>query len=161
MPQWNNWHMTFSPDIVRSFLSMWSDSELCSVMLNAVDRSTRQHPKPLAWDESTVLPQALVSCEWQAVAISLHSFMSYIEHKQMLPYSQRVVQNIDVHQSYLIFYPDISVLSAKTDKILCKKCYSISDLLTKKKHFEICCLHLYEPVNWTLRTLGNNCTKPT
>lgn len=111
VPQWNNWHMTFSPDIVRSFLSMWSDSELCSVMLNAVDRSTRQHPKPLAWDFVFPRTKALYSLRlWSPVSGELwllHSFMSYMEHKPMLPHSQRVLQNIDVHQSS---YPDIAVL---------------------------------------------------
>lgn len=36
----------FSPDAFRSCLSSWSDSQLRSVTLNALDRSARQHPKP-------------------------------------------------------------------------------------------------------------------
>lgn len=65
-------------------------SELCSVMLNAVDRGARQHPKPLAWDfifpghQSTVLPQASVRRELQAVAVSLHFLRSCIWHKRAL-----------------------------------------------------------------------------
>lgn len=154
MPQWNNWHITFSPDIVRSFLSMWSESELCSVMLNAVDRRARQHPKPLAWDfvfpghQSTVLPQALVCCELQPVAVSLYSHVIHLTWASVIlvcHHNLKGCSNMYGCTSAVIqFFPDITALTTNTDHSflkftllqgVCKNisCKSHSDLSTSKR----------------------------
>lgn len=144
MPQWNNWHMTFSPDRVRSFLSMWSDSELCSVMLNAVDRSTRQHPKPLAWDFVFPRTKALYSLRlWSPVSGELWLF-DYTPSCHTLNISEccrtpkercKILMSIN----HIWYFTQISLSSVQ---ILIRSCarnfiVSQSDLLTKKKHFEI------------------------
>lgn len=113
----------FSPDIVRSFLSMWSDSELCSVMLNAVDRSARQHPKPLAWDFVFPATKALGSPSGFGLLRAAkprlfhHPLMSNMKHKQMLrSFAVRVPKSVPKHgrsPSHCIYSTQISQRSVQ------------------------------------------------